>query len=284
MLVNRILQFLQRKGQYRLLAFLTFFMYKLKSKGIERVGYLEEFNVWEFQIQGEHFFSSGPGWAYDYDYLLNQYASHLGFHYLPKPGDCVVDVGAGVGEELLIFSKLVGNQGKVFAIEAHPTTFKALAYNNSRNGFQNTELLNVAVSDRSGKLFIEDSLDSLANKVTSESMGNSFEVDAVTIEQLVAQENIAEINLLKVNIEGAEQLLIKGIGSALAKIKNMAISCHDFRFENEGVEFFKTKQIVLEFLKKNNFDYIIRSTGNPLLDNYVYAFPKVEVPSQRSIN
>jgi FkbM family methyltransferase len=273
MIVNKILYFLQKKGQFRILSALIYFMYKIKGKKIETVAHLKEFNVWEFKINGEYFYSSGPGWAYDYEYLLEQYASHLGFQYLPKQGDTVIDVGAGVGEELLIFSKLVGSQGKVVAIEAHPITFKALLHNNKKNRLENTKLLNLAISDQTGKIFIEDSSDSLANKVLNERTSQSFEVDAISIEQLVNQNNLNEVNLLKVNIEGAEQLLIKGIGNALPKIKHMAISCHDFRFENEGIEFFKTKQIVLEFLRRSGFDYVIRDTGSPLLDNYVYAYP-----------
>jgi len=277
MSVNRQLKWLQDHGQFKILTNLIYLMYKRKGKDIRHVEYVEALNVWEFKIGNDYFYSSGPGWAYDYDYLLSQFSTHLGYHYLPKEGDVVIDVGAGVGEELMIFSRCVGNAGKVFAIEAHPKTFQALTYNNSQNDFKNTVLLNVAVSDQAGYIFIEDTHDSLANKVSKVQAGNGFKVEAITIEGLASTYQLEKIDLIKVNIEGAEQLLIKGLGTTINKIKHMAISCHDFRYHNEGNEFFRTKAIVLEFLRDHNFECITRNTNNPLLDDYVYAFPKKSI-------
>jgi len=274
MWVNKQLKWLQDHNQIRILTSLIYMMYKRKGKNIRRVEYISDINVWEFKIGDDFFYSAGPGWAYDYDYLLSQFSMHLGYNYLPKEGDTVIDVGAGVGEELMVFSKRVGSTGKVFAIEAHPKTFQALAYNNSQNDFKNTVLLNVAVSDVAGHIFIEDTHDSLANKVSKVQDGNGFQVEAVTIEQLASTYQLEKIDLIKVNIEGAEQLLIKGFGKSIDIIRNMAISCHDFRYHNERIEFFKTKALVLEFLRDHNFECITRNTDNPLLDDYVYAFPR----------
>jgi len=272
--VNKLLKTLEDKGYHRLLSKIILFMYKLKGKDARSVKYISEYRVWEFQIGEEYYYSTGPGWVYDYDYLVTEFSTHLGFHYLPIDGDCVVDVGAGVGEELMIFSKRVGVNGKVFAIEAHPNTYSALVYNHDRNKLENVITLNVAIADLAGSIFIEDTQNSLANKISKEQQGQGFEVKSITIAELVMQHNIKQIDFMKVNIEGAEQLLIKGIGDAIYKIKNMAISCHDFRYKNEGIEFFKTKELVLEFLRDNNFECVTRNTGNPLLDDYVYAFPK----------
>ena len=272
--VNKQLQKWQQGGHTGFLSRLIYFMYKRKGIDIKSVNYLPELNVWEFEIGKYFFYSSGPGWAYDYKYLFDQLVANLGFMYMPKEGDLVIDVGAGVGEELMVFSKSVGQAGKVFAIEAHPKTFSALKFNNDKNGFTNTTLLNVAVADLAGDIFIEDSSDSLENKVNKEQSAKGFKVEAITIAQLIDRFNIDSVDFMKVNIEGAEQLLIKGIGDSLHKIKNLAISCHDFRFQNEGNEFFKTKSLVHEFLKDNNFECTIRNTGNPLLDDYIYAHPK----------
>jgi FkbM family methyltransferase len=274
MIVNHLLKKIHEMGFNRLLSMMIYVMYKVRSKNIKSVRFLKDLHVWEFKISNDYFYSSGPGWAYDYQYLLNQFSHHLGYYYLPKEGDVVVDVGAGVGEELMIFSKSVGEKGKVFAIEAHPKTFRALQYNLQKNNLKNVILLNVAISDVPGKLFIEDTADSLSNSVSKVVNENGFTIDAITIEQLVEQYDIDRINFIKVNIEGAEQLLIKGIGKAIDKIDKMAISAHDFRYKNEGNEFFKTKAIILDFLQSNNFDWNMRNTNNPLLDDYIYAHPK----------
>ena len=274
--VNNQLKKLQDAGCHRFLERVIYFMYQRRGKDIKEVTFLKDKNVWEFKIGEDFFYSSGPGWVYDYEYLLRQFSLHLGFHYLPRPGDCVVDVGAGVGEELMIFSRSVGSQGKVYAIEAHPKTFEVLEYNCRKNGLRNAELLNVAIADKPGSIFIEDSRDSLANTVSEKQHAGSHRVEAVTIDQLVNRYGIERINLMKVNIEGAEQLLVKGIGPSISKIDHMAISCHDFRFHNEGNTFFKTREIVQEFLRDHDFECITRDTNNPLLDDYVYAYARPE--------
>jgi len=271
--MNSFLHFLERIGQYRLLYALIYLMYRIKGRNIRKVKFWKDLGAWEFKIDNDYFFSSGPGWAYDYNYLKKQFEASVGAQYLPKEEDCVIDVGAGVGEELLIFSRLVGEKGKVFAIEAHPKTFKALQVNCKLNNINNATLLNVAVSDKPGRIFIEGARNALVNKVNNIEVPDATEVEAITIEQLVDRHGISRINFMKVNIEGAEQLLIKGIGKAISKIDNMAISCHDFRYVTEGNEFFKTKAIVLDFLDNNGFDYVTRLTDS-LGDSYVYAFPR----------
>jgi FkbM family methyltransferase len=271
--MNSFLRFFEKIGQYWLLYGLIYLMYRIKGKDIKEVRFRKDLGVWEYRIGNDYFFSSGPGWAYDYDYLRKQFADSVGLKYLPREGDCVVDVGAGVGEELLVFSKLVGKTGKVFAIEAHPKTFEALQANCRLNNIDNAILLNVAVSDKPGRLFIEGARNALGNKVSSVAAPDTSDVEAITVEQLIERHGINRINFMKVNIEGAEQLLIKGIGKAISKIDNMAISCHDFRYVTEGNEFFKTKAIVVDFLDSNGFDYVARSTDT-VADSYVYASPK----------
>ena len=48
---------------------------------------------------------------------------------LIKNGDVVLDIGANIGYYTLIFAKLVGNSGKVFAFEPEPENFKILQKN-----------------------------------------------------------------------------------------------------------------------------------------------------------
>jgi hypothetical protein len=55
-----------------------------------------------------------------HDWVLDNWC----WGYLPKEGDVVVDVGAGIGEEAIVFSHLVGPR-EVISIEAHPAPLPA---------------------------------------------------------------------------------------------------------------------------------------------------------------
>ena len=46
--------------------------------------------------------------------------------YKPRNGDVVMDIGAGVGEEVLMFSREVGELGKVICVQGHPRTYSCL--------------------------------------------------------------------------------------------------------------------------------------------------------------
>jgi FkbM family methyltransferase len=246
-------------------------MYKLKGRKIQSVKFLSDQNAWEFKIDGIYLYSTGPGWSYDLDFLTTQFKSNLGYYYLPQPGDVVIDVGAGVGEEMIVLAKLVGKGGKVIAVEAHPTTFKTLARNKELNRLDNVYLVNNAISDAPGHIFIQDAKNSLANKVSGVPEPDSFKVEAITFDALVARHGLPRIDFVKVNIEGAEQLLVKGLNEALPKISRMAVSCHDFRYHAEGDPFFKTKSIIVAYFQDHGFNVQMRETHNSLLDDYVYA-------------
>jgi hypothetical protein len=165
-LTNKILGRLNQTDIGRkLLKKIIFLRYKQKGKKIDRVNYLNDFGAWEVSIDGLTLLSSGPGWAYDYDFLLNQLKTLSGHHYLPQRGDIVFDIGAGVGEETVILSQLVGTTGKIFAIEAHPRTYGALAYMVGKNNLGNVTCVNLAFSDRPGLVEIDDTANSLANTI-----------------------------------------------------------------------------------------------------------------------
>jgi len=75
-----------------------------------------------------------------------------------KKGDTVLDIGANIGYYTLIFARLVGDTGKVYAFEPEPRNFEILKKNVETNGYKNVVLVNGAVSDSDTplRLFISD--------------------------------------------------------------------------------------------------------------------------------
>jgi FkbM family methyltransferase len=71
-------------------------------------------------------------------------------HNFVGPGDWVIDVGANVGWYTKRLSDLVGDEGRVLAIEPVPETFQLLAANAALFRHANVTLLNLAASDRLG--------------------------------------------------------------------------------------------------------------------------------------
>lgn len=168
------------------------------------------------------------------------------YEYLPRPGDTVLNIGAGVGCELFAFTRLVGPTGRVFAFEAHPRTFTLMERSAALNGWPNVELVHAAVADRSGTLLISDELDHTARSVLTTT---GIEVPAVSIDDFLRDRQIERVDYLTMNIEGAERLAILGLEQSIGKISHICVACHDFLGDPDKA----TKLEVTAWLEQNGF-------------------------------
>jgi FkbM family methyltransferase len=181
------------------------------------------------------------------------------YEYAPKPGDLVIDIGAGFGSEVLTFSRLVGDTGKVIAVEAGPRTFACLQSTCRMNDLRNVDVVHVAISGGGGEVSITDNSDYLTNRI-SQTSASGARVPVLTLEELFLANPGARVAFLKMNIEGAELSALQGTGPHLAKIDHGAICCHDFRADLEGDEYFRTLAPVREILEASNF-HVTRRTS-----------------------
>jgi len=178
------------------------------------------------------------------------------FDYEPQAGDTVIDVGAGVGEEAVIFSKLVGPSGRVIAIEAHPETFACLVETIAQSGLTNVIPMCVAVTDQDGVAFIGSVDNYLANSIVG---GSGAEVPAASLDSLAGELGLDRIALVKMNIEGAERLAVKGMERIAGRIAHVAISCHDFIADRDGGDEFRTKADVRKQLDSFGYRIVTRA-------------------------
>lgn len=130
------------------------------------------------------------------------------------PGDTFVDVGANVGYDTLLAARIVGTTGRVVAIEASPTTFALLTRNLALNDTANVRPVNAAVSDRRGKLDLHEPYQgNIGAATTLASRGGRLvaTVDALPLEEILTAQDIARIRLLKIDVEGAEPAILRGV-------------------------------------------------------------------------
>jgi FkbM family methyltransferase len=181
----------------------------------------------------------------------NDYWFHV---YKPRPGDVIVDIGAGRGEDVFAFSRAVGPAGRVFAIEPHPVTFQALAKFCEWNRLANVTSIHCACVDEAASLQIETMRVWQSNYVRSgEPSATSFPVKGVRFDDLCAEYAIGRIDFLKMNIEGAERTALAGCGRALDRTRLVSIAAHDFRAARGEGEQFRTLDLVRQFLTESGF-------------------------------
>lgn len=131
-----------------------------------------------------------------------------------RPGDGFVDAGSNIGYYSLLASKCVGPKGHIVAIEASPKIFSALQKNLNANHCQNVRAVNVAISNRKGTLrLFSGSSDNIGRTSVMASRGLAFEteVPADRLEAVLLPEEIKTARLIKIDVEGAEALVLETI-------------------------------------------------------------------------
>lgn len=213
-----------------------------------------------------------PTWANELE-RATENATDSWFHvYKPRPGDFILDAGAGKGEDSIVFSRTVGPAGKVLSIEAHPVTFRCLRLFCELNHLHNVATTNFALIDAAKPVAIESQEGWQANRIVATDAKDSLRVPGLSLDELVERESVSRIDFLKMNIEGAEALAIRGMEHTLRITKALCISCHDFRADNGEGDFFRTKRLVQDAVTRAGFRIVSRDTDpRPDIANQVNA-------------
>jgi FkbM family methyltransferase len=182
------------------------------------------------------------------------------FHvFKPKPGDVIIDIGAGRGEDAFAFSKAVGPDGTVWAVEAHPGSYAALELFCRLNHLSNVRPVHMAATAEAQTLQIETLPVWESNYLrTGEPSPTSHAVDGLPFDDYAAEHGITRIDFIKMNIEGAERWALPGMRQSMRRARHACISAHDFRARRGDGEEFRTRGFVEEFMRECGFTLVSR--------------------------
>ena len=136
-----------------------------------------------------------------------------------KPGSVVLDIGANVGLFSLVGAEAAGPNGIILAFEPNPVTHTTLLRNLSLNGVGNIRTFPVALSDHPGRIRL-----SVPKEVRAQfSYGDSYlsidpsthddpmaQIECKRLDDVLADQGIDRVDLIKIDVEGAEYLCLKG--------------------------------------------------------------------------
>ncbi|HUE16403.1 MAG TPA: FkbM family methyltransferase [Planctomycetaceae bacterium] len=139
-------------------------------------------------------------------------------HQLLKPGDQYVDVGANVGMTALLARSRIGPAGKGLAFEPNPSAFARLKDHFEINGITNFQLVPCAVADCESvqQLFVPLDEMLLGTFVPEKAEGTRVEVRTMPADSYVAQLDPSKPTLIKIDVEGYEVQVLRGLQSLLA--------------------------------------------------------------------
>ena len=144
--------------------------------------------------------------------------------FCPADG-VVIDVGANVGVSVIVMSD--ANPGiRIHAVEPVPSTFDLLRRNVERNTTGNVAAYQLAISDREGEVAFHDSGNSSANHIVNEAhiasehfanLGSP--VRSTTLDAFVRENGIAQVDFVKIDVEGFEIDVLNGMTDTIARFK-----------------------------------------------------------------
>ncbi len=147
-----------------------------------------------------------------------------------EKGDVVIDCGANIG----LFSRWAYEQGasKVYSFEAEKSNFEVLQKNlPNGNTFINAvndknELKELFIHTLGGSHSLED------NDINHTQIGKKQRVNGITLDTFILQNNIKSIDFLKIDTEGAELSIFKGLSDEnLGKVSKIAMEYHNMIYD-----------------------------------------------------
>jgi FkbM family methyltransferase len=170
-------------------------------------GFLMRLNLQNWSDRRAYF--SGRYYQPDISRVLEQ---------LLQPGDQYVDVGANVGMTALLARSRIGPTGKGLAFEPNPAAFQRLADHFEMNDIATFELVRCAVADCKSvqTLFVPRDEMLLGTLVPEQAVGTRVEVATAPAESYAAALDASKPTLVKIDVEGYEVQVLRGLGSLLS--------------------------------------------------------------------
>jgi FkbM family methyltransferase len=138
-----------------------------------------------------------------------------------RPGWVVVDAGANIGYYTLIFARLVGSEGCVLALEPAESRHSALVRNVALNKVANVRVSRVALADQCGECsIVQPPKANLGNfRLARQGEAGQETAPLVTLDHIISGQHLDRLDLIKVDIEGAETRFLNGGRDSIARFR-----------------------------------------------------------------
>jgi FkbM family methyltransferase len=160
-----------------------------------------------------------------------------------KKGDGCIDVGGHVGYLSIIMAHLVGPQGRVVTFEPVPENYAALVENIEINNLRNATPECAAVGETEGTMELictqgeRLSWTASAKGYSSPTDDIRISVPVVSLDKYL-QSNRLKPSLIKIDVEGAELLVLRGARRTLREVRPLIlVEIHDLGEQHRGTKY-----------------------------------------------
>lgn len=148
--------------------------------------------------------------------------------------DVVLDLGAFNGNSSIALSRLVGDQGKIYAFEPNPVMQQILARNLAKMNCSNVEIVPRGAGDKPDVL-----------KFTAQGAASRFDpygdvdVQIGRVDDFVVERGLSKVDFIKLDVEGFEMPALRGSTSTIRKFRpKLAVSVYHLHYDVHAIALF----------------------------------------------
>jgi len=187
-----------------------------------------------------------------------------------RKGMTIAEVGANIGYYALMEAQIIGDKGKIYAIEPFPPNYELLKKNIELNSFDDrVDLHNIAISNEQGttKLFLNEK-HNLCNMLESGNSEGFVEVETKTLDDFIKGKKLPD--LIRMDIEGYEYYVLEGMKKTLKDCSSckMFIEVHPFQMFEKGLDYKKPIKMLFDSGFKPT--YIVKEHGPMKEESFKY--------------
>jgi FkbM family methyltransferase len=185
-------------------------------------------------------------------------------HKFILPTDTIIDGGANQGIFSLAFASL-SQKIKIFSVEPFKYCHEILKKNLKINLFKNITIIPKVLSNKIASHQLDYSKSNVSASIVRDFGGDkTLTIYSTTIDEIVSKYKLKKIDLIKLDIEGAELAALQGGSKSIKKfIPKIVLECNNYEYKK-----------IYKFLKKFKYvSYLLTEDG---LIKRVYSLKKDE--------
>jgi FkbM family methyltransferase len=176
------------------------------------------------------------------------------FKQLLKCGDVYLDVGAHIGFHSLVARVLVDQAGRVIAVEPQPYNCDRILNNWRVNGFDNLKLYLAVAGAGPDMVELHNQSPTDKSRLTLclepvNDLPQVFVVPMLTLESLIERNRVGKVKLLKIDAEGYEAEVLRGLGDSVSLVENIVLEVL-----YDSPETGKRSDAAIGFLREHGFE------------------------------
>jgi len=183
--------------------------------------------------------------------------------YKVQPNDVVIDAGANCGHLSIFFSKLVGQNGQIFAFEPDKFNIERIEKNKKLNKdlCDNIKIVDLLLWDKNELIDFYEAGTVGSSAIWMPDSAHCVKKQAIRIDDWVVKNTIQKLDFIKMDIEGAEIEALAGCVETIKNLKpNFAIA--SYHIVNGEKTFIKVEQ----FFASMNYPFkTVKFRGNEII-------------------